>query len=45
MKGTHPRATKDIFQLKLKPIEIPTIIANKDSIITAVPSVLAPFKV
>ena len=44
MKGTQPRATRLTFQWKLNPRASPTIIAKVDSITTALPSVLAPFR-
>jgi hypothetical protein len=42
INGTQASATRLILQLKENPIVIPTIIAKRDSIITADPSVLAP---
>ena len=43
MKGIHPSATRLILQLNANPNAIPTTRAKLDSMITAVPSVLAPF--
>lgn len=44
MNGVNPSATKLNLQENVNPKAIPHVIAKKDSIMTATPSVLTPFK-
>jgi hypothetical protein len=44
IKGINPKATRLNLQENVNPKIIPHVIANNDSIITAIPSVLTPFR-